>query len=57
MRRSMLLMEQAGVPSLPFPADYATRRRPVRYVQDYFPQAESAMITERALREYIGLAY
>lgn len=57
MRRAMYLMTRAGVPAEPFPCDYMARRRPVRYVQDFFPSGEAAAHTERALREHIGLLY
>ena len=56
MRRSMLLMQRAGVDASPFPVDYQTKRGE-RLITDYLPRADALMKSERGIREWEGLLY
>jgi uncharacterized SAM-binding protein YcdF (DUF218 family) len=56
MRRSMMLMQRAGVDAAPFPVDYQTKRGE-RLITDYLPKADALMKSERGMREWEGLLY
>ena len=57
MPRAMWLIGKAGIDAIPFPADFeAERKRPLE-VHSFLPQARYLERSERAIREWIGLAY
>ena len=57
MKRAMELFRHEGVDAIAFPANVQAQKRVALSVMDFVPQADALLKTERALREWEGIAY
>ncbi len=57
MSRAMLLFERTGLKVTAFPVDYYNRFDSIYYAEDYLPDADALVKSQRAFRELFGLLY
>ena len=57
MPRALGLFRKQGTHPMADPMDFRTRRAQARVPQDLFPDAEQLRVTQRAVYEYLGLAW
>ncbi len=55
MPRAMLLFERTGLKVTAFPVDYQTRFDGIYFAEDYLPDAEGLLKSQRTFRELFGL--
>jgi uncharacterized SAM-binding protein YcdF (DUF218 family) len=57
MPRAVALFRKAGTSPVPAPTDYLARRYTGLTADDIYPSAEGVVLAERAVYEYLGLAW